>query len=52
MALFTQPLLVEPDVQDGDDLKAAAIDGWRRICLVPEKLKTVRADTALRGNQM
>ena len=35
-----------------DDLKAAAIDGWRRICLIPEKLKTVCADTALRGNQM
>ena len=35
-----------------DDLKGAAIDGWRRICLVPEKLKTLCADTALRGNQV
>ena len=35
-----------------EDLKQAAIDGWRRICLVPEKLKTVCADTALRGNQV
>jgi len=33
-----------------EDLKAAAIDGWRRVCLSPEKLKTVCADTALRGN--
>jgi transposase len=35
-----------------DDLKEAATDGWRRVCLVPEKLKTVCADTALRGNQV
>ena len=35
-----------------EDLKQAAIDGWRRICLIPEKLKTVCADTALRGIQM
>lgn len=35
-----------------EDLKQAAIDGWRRVCLVPEKLRTVCADTALRGNQM
>jgi len=35
-----------------EDLKAAAIDGWRRVCLSPEILKTVCADTALRGNQM
>ena len=34
------------------DLKEAAIDGWWRVCLVPEKIKTVCADTALRGNQM
>lgn len=34
------------------DLKDAAIDGWRRICLIPEKIKTVCADTALRGNQL
>ena len=33
-----------------EDLKGAAIDGWRRVCLSPEKLKTVCADTALRGN--
>jgi transposase len=35
-----------------EELKDAAIAGWRRICLVPEKLMTVCADTALRGNQM
>jgi len=35
-----------------NDLKEAAIDGWRRVCLVPEKLKTVCADTALRGIQV
>jgi transposase len=29
------------------DLKDAAIDGWRRVCLLPEKIKTVCADTAL-----
>jgi hypothetical protein len=34
------------------DLKEAAIDGWRRVCLVSEIIKTVCADTALRGNQM
>ena len=33
------------------DLKDAAIDGWRRVCLLPEKIKTVCADTALRGIQ-
>jgi transposase len=35
-----------------EDLKAAAIDGWRRVCLAPETLKTVCADTAMRGNQI
>ena len=35
-----------------EDLKMAAIDGWRRICMIPELLKTVCADTALRGNQV
>ena len=35
-----------------EELKQAAIDGWRRVCLVPETLKTVCADTALRGNQV
>ena len=35
-----------------DDLREAAVDGWRRVCLLPEKIKTVCADTALRGNQV
>ena len=34
-----------------DDLKDAAIDGRRRICLLPDKIKTVCADSALHGNQ-
>ena len=34
-----------------EDLKAAAIDAWRRVCLVPELLKTICADTAVRANQ-
>ena len=33
-----------------DDLKAAAIEAWRRACLVPELIKSVCADTALRAN--
>jgi transposase len=33
------------------DLKAAAVEAWRRVCLVPELVKTVCADTALRADQ-
>ena len=33
-----------------DDLQAAATDAWRRVCLVPELIKTVCADTAVRAN--
>jgi len=33
-----------------EDLKNAAMDGWRRVCLTPHILKTVCADTVLRGN--
>lgn len=33
-----------------DELKAAAVDAWRRVCLVPELIKTICADTALRAN--
>lgn len=32
-----------------EDLKIAAIDAWRRVCLVPELVKSVCADTALRA---
>jgi transposase len=35
-----------------EDLKAAAIDGWRHVCMIPEILQTVCADTALRGIHM
>jgi transposase len=34
-----------------DDLKQAAVDAWRRVCLVPELVKTVCADTALNGER-
>jgi len=33
-----------------DELKAAAVDAWRRVCLVPELIMSVCADTAVRGN--
>ena len=33
------------------DLKAAATEAWRRVCLVPELVKTVCADTAVRAIQ-
>lgn len=33
-----------------DHLKAAAIDAWRRVCLVPDLIKSVCADTAVRAN--
>jgi transposase len=32
-----------------DDLKAAAVEAWRRVCLVPNLIKTICADTALRA---
>jgi transposase len=35
-----------------DELKRAATDAWRRVCLVPELIKTVCADTALRADQV
>ncbi len=34
-----------------DDLKAAATEAWRRVCLVPDLVKTVCADTAVRAIQ-
>jgi hypothetical protein len=34
-----------------DELKAAATEAWRRVCLVPDLVKSVCADTALRENQ-
>lgn len=33
-----------------DDLKNAASDAWRKVCLIPELVKSVCADTALRAN--
>lgn len=35
-----------------DELKDAAIDAWRRVCLVPELIRTICADTALRADQV
>jgi transposase len=32
-----------------DDLKSAASDAWRRVCLVKELVKSVCADTAVRA---
>jgi len=34
-----------------DDLKTAAVAAWRKVCLIPELVKTICADTALRANQ-
>jgi transposase len=34
-----------------EDLMHAAADAWRRVCLVPELVKTVCADSAVRANQ-
>jgi transposase len=31
--------------------KTAAVEAWRSVCLVPELVKTVCADTAVRANQ-
>jgi transposase len=33
-----------------EDLKVAASDAWRKVCLVPELIKSVCADTAVRAN--
>jgi hypothetical protein len=33
-----------------EDLKQAAIGAWRSVCLVPELVQSVCADTALRAN--
>jgi transposase len=30
-----------------EDLKAAALDAWRAVCLVPDLIRSVCADTAL-----
>jgi len=35
-----------------EDLRHAAADAWRRVCLVPDLVKSVCADTALRANQV
>ena len=35
-----------------DDLRQAAAEAWRRVCLAPELVKSVCADTALRANQV
>lgn len=32
-----------------DDLQQAATDAWRKVCLLPELIKSVCADTALRA---
>lgn len=34
-----------------EDLETAAVNAWRRVCLVPELVKTVCADTAVRADQ-
>lgn len=33
-----------------EDLRQAATDAWRAVCFIPEKIKTICADTALRGS--
>jgi hypothetical protein len=33
-----------------EDLKTAATDAWRKVCLVPEFITSVCADTALRAD--
>ncbi len=35
-----------------EDLKRAATAAWRAVCLVPELIKTICADTALRADQV
>jgi transposase len=34
-----------------EDLRNAAVQAWRRVCLVAELVKSICADTALRANQ-
>jgi transposase len=34
------------------DLKHAAIAAWRAVCLLPELIKSICADTAVRANQV
>lgn len=34
-----------------EELRTAATDAWRRVCLVPELVQSVCADTAVRANQ-
>jgi transposase len=34
-----------------DDLKVAAVDAWRRVCLVPDLVRSVCAAPYLRANQ-
>ena len=33
-----------------DDLKQAALDAWRAVCLVPSMIQSICADTAMRAN--
>jgi transposase len=33
-----------------EDLKSAATEAWRRVCLLPELIKEICADTAMRAN--
>jgi transposase len=35
-----------------EDLKQAAVAAWRAVCLLPELVKSICADTALRANQV
>jgi hypothetical protein len=35
-----------------EDLKQAAVAAWRAVCLVPELIQSVCADTAMRANQV
>jgi hypothetical protein len=34
------------------DLKTAAVEAWRAVCLVPELVKSICADTAVRADQV
>lgn len=34
-----------------EDLKSAAVEAWRRVCLVPDLVKSACADTAERADQ-
>ena len=33
-----------------EDLKQAALDAWRAVCLVPSMIQSICADTAMRDN--